>query len=491
MREKYISLWIGFSIFLNFIAGCNPPKDQLKIFNGYYENLDLVNAEIYAESKIRKTNDQKPDGDDLLWTLQTASVKYLKNDCNGSSQYFDKCENMLNYFDHQNEIASAVVSAIINDNAVAYLGEEYDGIMVNTYKALNFMILGQDDLVRVEFNRALDRQRIAREKFAKEIEKLKNQIAKEQQKNANIQKNLDNPEIQTLIKQKNPAAYEYQAYPDFINPFSTYLASLYFNLIQDHHKAETLIKESSAMLPENSYIQSDLEITENILNGNGNFQNTLWVIFENGLGPVKEEFRIDLPLFIVTNKVKYVGIALPKLKNREPAYTHLLINDTIKNYQTEIVADMDRVIQTEFNKDFQAALTRAIISATLKAAAQYALAEQNSQGANIASIVVAAYAFVTNAADVRVWTALPKNFQVAKLNIPQNREIKIFSPQGALILDLKIPRCNNAVAYVKIPTKMATPSCNIIPFYGAKYENFITDYIYGFSFSQWLQRQNR
>ena len=462
MKEKSVLLWIGSCVFLSLLAGCNAPNDQLKVFNGYYENLDFNKAELYAESKIRKN--QKPDGDDLLWSLQAASVKFLRNDCNGSTQYFDKCESMLNYFDHQNEVASAVASAVINDNAVPYLGEEYDGIMVNTYKALDFMVLGQEDLVRVEFNRALDRQRIAKEKFAKEIEKLKSQIATEQQKNANIQNNLNNPQLETLVRQKNPSVYEYEAYPDFVNPFSTYLASLYFNLIHDHKKAEGLIKESSGMVPNNSYLLDDLAVTESHLEEKGDFDNSVWVIFENGFGPVKEEFRIDLPLFIVTNAVKYVGIALPKLKNREPAYAYLIINDANKNYQTEVVADMDKIIQTEFNKDFQGTLTRAIISATLKAAAQYALESQGSQGASIASIIVAAYSFATTAADVRIWTALPKDFQVAKLPIPQSREVKILSPEGALLLDLKIPDCKNAVVYVKIPSKMAAPSCNIIPF---------------------------
>ena len=80
----------------------------------------------------------------------------------------------------QGRVHTSAASVVVSDNIVPYLGEEYDGIMINTYKALNFMALGDNDLARVEFNRALDRQRRAKEKFAKEIAKIKDEMDKEE-----------------------------------------------------------------------------------------------------------------------------------------------------------------------------------------------------------------------------------------------------------------------------------------------------------------------
>jgi len=446
------------------LAGCNAPKSQLTEFNNYYRTAEFDKAVEYAQSKIGKT--KKPDGEDLLWSLQVGSTKLQISDYNASAEFFDKAELMLNYYDYQNEAAAGVASTLINDNAVAYLGEEYDGIMINTYKALDFMILGKYDLARVEFNRALDRQTRAKVHFAEEITKLKNQVAKEQQsqQNVDLNKNLENPEIQDALKQQYPSLYEYQAYPDFVNPFTTYLAGICFNLMQDPQKAVDLLKESHGMMPENQYITDDFAATENLLRGEGRIENTVWVIFENGFGPTKKELRIDLPLFIVTNSVKYVGIALPKLVPGEQAYPNIIVNADGKQYRTEIVADMERVIQAEFNKDFQGILTRAIISATVKAAAQYALEQQNSSAGSFASTLMAVYSFATTAADVRIWTTLPKDFQVAKLKIPENRAITISCPENIKLLDINVPSCNNAVVYVKIPFKLAVPSYDIVTF---------------------------
>jgi uncharacterized protein len=465
-RKKVFVFVFCFTGSIFFFTGCNAPKDHLTQFNQYYKAADFNEAMVFAKSKIGKT--EKPGGEDLLWSLQIGAVEFQVGDYNKSEEYFDKSEQMLNYYDYQNEATASVASTLVNDNVVAYLGEEYDGIMVNTYKALDFMALGKHDLARIEFNRALDRQTRAKEQFAKEIAKLKDEVAKEQQsqqqKNVDLEKNVDNPQIQDMLKTQYPNLYEYKAYPDFVNPFTTYIAGVYFNLVQDPAKAVDLLKESHGMLPDNQYITEDFTATENLLNGKEKISNTVWVIFENGLGPTKEEVRIDLPLFVVTSSVKYVGIALPKLVPGEQAYPSLVITADGKQYQTQVVSDMERVIQTEFNKDFPGILTRAIVSATVKAAAQYAIEQQNSSAASLASALMAVYSFATTAADVRIWSTLPKDFQVARLKIPTNRTITILSPEQIKLLDVNIPSCNNAIVYVKIPFRYAVPSYEIITF---------------------------
>jgi len=454
-------------ILIAFPAGCNAPKSDLKKFNNYFkteylEGSELEKSAAFAESKISKG--EKPKAESLLWAMQMGCLERIRQNHRESSEYFDKSEEMLNYFDYQNEAVDSVAAMVVNENIVPYLGEEYDGIMVNTYKALNFMVLGQVDLARVEFNRALDRQRRAAEKFAKELQKLKNEIDEQQkQEKSQVKKSIENPELREVIESKYPGLYEFEAYGDFVNPFTTYIAGVFFNLVGDHSKATTLFKQSYGMTGDNQYIAEDLTVTEKILDGQEELKDTVWVIFENGLGPIKEEFRVDIPLFVVTDKVKYVGIALPKLVFREQAYPYLAIRAADKDYRTQLVADMDRVVQTEFNKDFEGILTRAIISATAKAVTQYALEEEGSSGAAIASIFVAVYSFATTTADVRIWTTLPKDFQVARLPIPDDRLVTI-TPPGALPFEVKISPCKNAVLYVRIPFNQARPVYDLITY---------------------------
>ncbi len=451
-----------------FIVGCSASKSHVMEFNSsfktdYVESFNFAKSTQFAQSKISKG--KNPKREDLLWSMQLGCLERIKQNHRQSNDYFDKSEEMLNFFDYQNKAADSIVAVAASDNVIPYVGEEYDGIMVNTYKALNFMTLGENELARVEFNRALDRQRRAKENFAREIAKLKNELEQEQKKKkSNVKKNVENPEIEQLLTERYPGLHEFEPYPDFVNPFTTYIAGVYFNLVGDHTKAATLLKESYGMVSDNDYIAEDLAFTEQILDGQEELKDTVWVIFENGLGPIKEEFRIDIPLFIATDKVKYFGIALPKLRFREQAYPYLSIKAAGQNYTTQIVADMDRVIQTEFKKDFNGILTRAIISATAKAVAQYAVGKkEDSLSADLASAFVAIYSYATTAADVRIWTTLPKDFQVARLPMPPDRLVTI-EPPGGQPFQVKIPACQKALAYVRIPFRQAKLVCDLVTY---------------------------
>ena len=295
-----------------------------------------------------------------------------------------------------------------------------------------------------------------------EINKLKSELEKDQQ-NEFTKTNVENPEIAELLAQKYPNLRNFEAYPDFVNPFATYIAGVFFNLVSDPAKAVDLLKESYGMVGDNGYIAEDLAVTENILDGKGRLNDTIWLIFENGLGPVKQELRMDIQLFVATDDVKYVGIALPELFFRNKAYQYLVAEVDGNDYETRLVADMDRVIQTEFSKDYAGIMTRAIISATAKAIAQYALDNQDSSESSIASIFMAAYSYATTAADVRIWTSLPKEFQVARFRKPENG-ILIIKRSGLVSIEINIPDCNNAIVYVRITANQAEPIFEVITF---------------------------
>jgi hypothetical protein len=458
LMRKISSLILVIS--LAFIGGCNTPKEQLLTFDRDFESSNYQSAAMFAEKNIKnKTN---PAGEDLLWTLQAAAAKRALKDYAGSTSDFDKAEEFLKYYDLRFSAGDDIAAVAVNDNIVPYKGEEYDGVMANVYKALNFLAEGNYDLAKVEFNRALDRQRRTKEHFEKEIAKTKERIGKEQYGSL-VKSTMDNPNMQKTVQDRYPQLYEYEPYRDYVNPFVTYLASVYFNATGDISTARNLLKETVGLVPENKNIADEFEETETAIATGQTIKNTVWVIFENGLGPTKEEFRIDLPLFIVTDRIQYVGIALPRLTYRDIAFPYLLIDANGMKYDTTVVGNMDRVINTEFKKDFDAILTRAIISTTGKAVMQYALTNQNSNEGNIASIMLAVYSFVTNAADVRIWTALPKNFQFARLQMPQNKALRI-TPLNGETFDIHLPDCDNVLVYIKITQRGSVPICEVIPF---------------------------
>lgn len=467
-REKMTN----FGYLLAFIAlmltsGCASMahKKELSAFNDLYSSGQYIEA---ANTEIKERGEKKSDPSKLLQSLQAAAALRYAQQYQQSSLLFDECEDIIKHHNEQIMAADAVSNVgavLVNDAVLNYRGREYDGVMVNTYKALNFWKEGKRDLARIEFNRALDRQRRAKERFAAEIVKLKKDLAKKQEeenkkaqaKNQNapqmdINKNVNNPEIDTILKEKYSNLYEFETYPDFINPFTTYMAGLFFMSEGDYSKATTLLKEAYGMVEKNSTVANDFAHVEGMTGGQNSKTKHTWVIFENGLGPEKKEFRIDLPILLFTDKVKYTGIALPKLKFRNQAYSHLTINNSgNKVGQTSILASMDRVVQTEFKKRYPATVTRAVTSTLIKTFGQY-LAQK--QFGDLGGFAAALYQGATTAADIRIWTALPKEFQIAKVKTPNSGTIILETPTGSKI-NVTVPKKNNSLVYVKIPTNGA------------------------------------
>ena len=450
-----------------FTSGCASMahKKELSAFNDLYSSGQYIEA---ANTEIKEKGEKKANPSKLLQSLQAAAALRYAQQYQQSSSLFDECEDIIKHHNEQimaADAASNVGAVLVNDAVLDYRGREYDGVMVNTYKALNFWKEGKNDLARIEFNRALDRQRRAKERFAAEIAKLKEDLAKKQEeenkkaqaKNNNvplmdINKNVENPEIDSILQEKYSNLYEFKTYPDFINPFTTYIAGLFFMSEGDYSKSTTLLKEAYGMVDNNSTVADDFATVEGMIGEQKNNIQHTWIIFENGLGPEIKEFRVDLPILLFTDKVKYTGIALPKLIFRDQAFSHLTINtSTNKAVQTSVLSSMDRVVQTEFKKRYPATVTRAITSTLIKTFVQY---YAQKEFGDLAGFAAALYQGATTAADIRIWTALPKEFQIAKINTPNNGVIILETPTGGKI-NVTVPQNSNSLVYIKIPTSGA------------------------------------
>src|SRR5690606_20167188 len=125
-------------------------------------------------------------------------------------------------------------ATLVNDNMFDYKGSLYERIMVNSYKGLNYMSLGDYDNARVEFNRALLRQDKAKEYFAKQVEQ--NRAKLDESKKFTDKENLDNSSSQIMSKYDG-FFKEFDTTKDFVNPYATYLASVFFYMEKDYGKA--------------------------------------------------------------------------------------------------------------------------------------------------------------------------------------------------------------------------------------------------------------
>lgn len=424
------------------------------------------------DAPMRSQNRQKPGY--LLEHLQGGAALRADGQLKASNQTLDDSEAITKHYDERLAAmtgADYLASILVNDSVMPYQGETYDKIMINTYKALNFMMLGDRENARVELNRAYERQGLAVKQFARQIQREHQAVASKQAElgnNLNLSQTLDNPQLQKLTAANYSNLDQWAVYPDFVNPFTTYLHGLFALLAAqgpgDLENASEFLKRAVGMTPGNHWVAEDFMQVESMLNGKltrAQIPPTVWVIFENGLGPVKRPVRLDIPLFLATDKILYTGIAFPVLELQPAAYPYLLVGGPA-GVKTEPVGSMDGIVATEFKKELPGLVVRCVLRTLLKTYAQY---EMQKQLGDAGGISMALYQLATNTADTRIWSALPKNFQVARVETPADRILRIAAPGDAReLLAFKIPEGRFALACIKITQPGVRPVCQITTF---------------------------
>ncbi len=406
--------------------------DSLRTFEKTLKNLTCNYT--FIDEQIQDDNDV------ILWASQGGSLGRNCFDYEKSNNLFDIAESLhKSDVDLQSNASSIVGSAstiLVNNNVNDYEGNIYEKVMLNTYKGLNYMSLDDFANARVEFNRAIDRQRRAKEYFRKEIKQAQQKSKKDQ----NYQKAQNRHTQNAILNRYQDIFTGYDAYPDFVNPYTTYISGLFFLFDKDYAKARELLKESMLMQPHNAQIKSDFELADRLIGYERKKKNYAWIIYEDGRSMGLKETRINIPLFIFTDDVYYTGIALPKLYERADSYRFVEVDGK----RSEVVSNMDSVIKAEFEKRFAQIALDATLNLIVKTYTQY---ELNKSG-TIGGIVGALYQGLTNRADIRSWTALPKRFQSLRVELNENPVI-IKDDRRKIISTLQVETDTDVLIYLK------------------------------------------
>ena len=457
------------------ISGC-ASMEQARTF-GTLQN-DVVSGDFVKASEIAvkqsRVDEDTGQPTELLWSLQSGALYRMKQRYEDSNLFFDASEELMFQEDTRGTTSSLLGEAgtfFINDTILPYQQSHYDGIMANTYKALNFAAMRDINNARIEWNRVDDRQRRAVENFSRQIAKRQEDIQQEQQEQAEASASAFSgmsPDIQGSFEQSlrmlaNNGANDmsvWQPYEDYVNPFTTYMHGLYFMLNaqsrSDYSRAyESLSRAYS--LTGSEMVKGDMAIAQQLMKGlpADKIPPRVWVVFENGLSAHKEEFRIDLPIIFSNQNVIYTGVALPKLVERGIAYTHVSANGV----SSEVVGDMDRIIKAEFKEEYNYILMKELVRAAAKTVAQNQLGNANPYLGMGMGMLQAA----TTAADIRMWSTLPKEFQVARVKRPENGIVALTAPETNRVMNVEITsesRFN--IIYVKAVSQYHEPIVEVI-----------------------------
>ena len=465
-----------------FVSGCSSfqHRDQLASFNAAYVTGDY-NAALKAVSFTVSENKPVDSREHLLELLHQGEMYRLTGRYVESAEAFDLAEEGMKNLDTEGLVTRAsqgFMAVMVNDSERDYEALMSEAVLVNTYKGLAFLALGNNDYARVEFNRADDRTRRAVDYFRKEIAEQQAALTTAA-RNGNsqasmVRSSLGNRNFQSAVDSQYGAPSSWSVFSEFIVPSSTYLHGIYFLANAaggaDYEQAATSLGRVAQMNPGSAVLQADADLASSLAAGTQSLAGLspqVWLVYENGLGPVLRESRLDVPLFLIRGNQQvpaYFGIALPVYAERSAVPGNIgVAGDRGEVVRTERISDMGKVIRTEMKERFSGVLARAVTSAISKAVLQNEAAEQFGPWGQLFSAV---FTVATTQADLRSWQALPDHWQAARIDRPDNGRLTLLGERGELLGTLEIPQQPFTLVYVKRPTLKAPATVMIMDLQG-------------------------
>ena len=448
-------------------AGCRTTQEVLK---DYEVNLSTGN---YSGSVAELTElAEKQDGSQLLWRLMAAHALYMMNDREAAIRQFDLAERVQQANDMKSVFAKGgegALAMMTNDRVFDYDGGGLDRIFTCLYRAIDFMSLGDADSARVELNRAAQYQSNWIYDRRKELDAADARMrsdAAAYQSGRNVQAQDYSSSVNGALADASFSGMvrEHTGFdPATSGDLSRLSAAEYFNSYAAHmtgvfrwlngDKARDALRLAAGFNPNCPVAVRDFAEYEK----DAKPKNQVWIWVEDGLCPSREEWRFDLPSFLVPfvgDYLLYLGMALPTLRERAYGATQWNVVAGGAAQPMAELQSVDRLARTEYDVYMRGALRREITRVLVKAGVQIALgvtsenvSDDNTRIAlKVAQIGTAVWAGTTTAADLRCWTSLPKRVMAARVDRPSDgllhitadtQDIQVRVPDGNTFVFLR------------------------------------------------------
>ena len=450
------------------LTGCvSNYTESARAFQSSYDAGNYTNSLIEVQTLMTHASAE----DEVVLKLQLASVQREAGKIKESIDTFEAIEDLFGRYDAAPEISLSGegMAAFSNPYAFPYRGRSYDRIMATTYRALNYLEVGDQEKARVALNRALFRQEDAKRMVAEKERMAREEMNNAEAKDSNVGRVARSAEVTSAMSEGAADFVGLPIYQDYMNPLSVWLHGVFFlhtaQGIEDVEKARKSLERAQALAPQNPSIQEDAAwAAKSGARPTVDGKCIVYVVHETGEAPVWNEFKFTLPLIIFDNNAPIMTAAFPKI-SPVPNRDNLSVRCQAGNFSPAPLASMDAIVAREFNDELPGVRTRAVASAALKGIAAYMankVAEENnrrnnSQGSGLlylATIIATnTYTIHSAQADLRNWATLPKNIGMVRLVVPISEQIYLQNDLARAPVSFTIPNAKSLILYCKTPAK--------------------------------------
>ncbi|MDF9795953.1 hypothetical protein OKW21_001216 [Catalinimonas alkaloidigena] len=427
-RVRYIC-WLSI-FFLCF--SCASYYQMNYKFNRFFEEGEIEKAEkVLVNSKKAPESKAK-----LLYYLNRGLVSSLQAEYEESNQFFEEAYKLGE--DLRNNYWNTASSLLINPNLTYYTGEDHELLLIHYYKALNFLRMNDTQSALVECRR-----------LNVKLQKLSDKYK------ANVSGKTGKYTRDAFIH--NLMGIIYDADKDYNNAFIAYRNAV--DIYQQDYQAMFGIEAPDQLkqdLLRTAYLmgfENELKRYEDLFGMKYQHEKQeggeLVFFWNNGLGPVKDEWSINFALVrgqggVVNftndalgltfpfqledekeyekknlNNVEFIRVAFPKYVERPMVFDHAYLSSGQgKKVMLEQAENINGIafqtLQQRMLKEFGISLLRV----AMKKAAEYSVRKENEDLGAVISLVNA----ITEKADTRNWQTIPHSIYYGRARLAEGQQ---------------------------------------------------------------------
>lgn len=436
------------------LTGCKVDNPLVRSDAGIRSQGDAIQAARIDPNRYDKA--------DLLDSLRAGKRLHDLGMWVESNAAFENAHRLMPWkedsVDTPGEVLRLVGTTLTNNTLGSYQGKIFEGGLLSYYKAINTLMTSGE--AQVEFNRLEERQANSEAQMKSFIqqarEQARGQLAAQSQLGVerSAQQSLQN--FSAGLNEVSPNLRVFEAR----NPIGD-LTSAFFRStstraqLRDQAKIRTALQNSKRSMSSKSGVGLATYIEKKIKGSKGQLQNQVLVLYEDGRGPSLSEFRVDLPLFFVSSKVFYSGMALPKFQKGVEDRPGIVVSNEKVSRMSAPVLDLNRAASLEFRANYDGVVAKEVVSTVLKTAAQYAINKKIDQetsennnpsfvGTLLKGLTATAQVSLTKA-DLRYWDNLPNTIHAAIIDRPVSGFITIKDVKGAELARVAVGEPGNYI----------------------------------------------
>lgn len=385
----------------------------------YSFNKTVSDGNLQAAEKMLDDNASKLEKGKLkfLYYVNAGLVRSMEGKFSESNEYFEKADLFVE--DYKKKVGEHVSTLLLNPNLTTYPGEDHEVLMINYYKSLNYLQMGDYENALVEARRMDLRLQALSDKYTSERKYQKDAF------------------IHLLMGIIYDASSEYNnAFIAYRNAYGIYNRE-YKQMFK--FKIPDQLKHDLVRTADLSGIYDERERFKSLFNIEyqrpARDDAELVVLWNNGLGPIKDEWGINFAIIYgangwVTfvnedygmsfpfylgdtdlNGLTWIKVVFPKYVERPVLFSSARIAEKGRVYSFDMVQDLNaisfKILEERMLKEFTISLLRVAIKQSAAASVG-----KDNEGLGVALSILGN---MSESADTRNWQTLPHSIYYTRI----------------------------------------------------------------------------